>query len=174
MTLFQLCYIFLMYIPQYVFITYIKCININFSYLFYCQELGSITPKIDATAQTQHSCKQKWHPTIFIPTMYCNVTPDIRTGEVHSTTFDPELPQLLMLNWKCKIYIDVWSGGSIQQLLILTPEMYSEKFSNQEHPFHNFWSWTEKCQIYIHISYGLSCNITCITAISNLHFQKKI
>ena len=63
-------------------------------------------------------------------------------------------------------------------------------------PFHNFWSWTQKCilkyfpifggpfhnfssstqkwNIYIDIFYGVSYNIKHITAISNLSFQWKI
>ena len=36
---------------------------------------------------------------------------------------------------------------------------------------HNFWCWTQKCRFCFDIFYGVSCNITCITAISNLHFQ---
>ena len=38
----------------------------------------------------------------------------------------------------------------------------------------NFWSWTQKCKFCIDIFYGVSCNIKCITAISNLHLQEKI
>ena len=40
-------------------------------------------------------------------------------------------------------------------------------------PFHNLWSWTEKWKIYTDIFYGVSCNIKCITPISNLHLQYK-
>ena len=35
-------------------------------------------------------------------------------------------------------------------------------------------SWTQKCKFCIDIFYGVSCNIKCITAISNLHLQEKI
>ena len=35
----------------------------------------------------------------------------------------------------------------------------------------NFWCSSQKCKFHIDIFYGVSCNITCITAISNLHFQ---
>ena len=38
-------------------------------------------------------------------------------------------------------------------------------------PFHNFGSWTQKWKIYIDIFYGVSCNVRCNTAISNVHFQ---
>ena len=62
-------------------------------------------------------------------------------GGVHSTTFDSELRNEFK-------FFPILGG-----------------------PFHNFWSWTQKWKIYIDIFYGLSCNIKCITAISNLHFQ---
>ena len=38
----------------------------------------------------------------------------------------------------------------------------------------NFWCWTQKCKFCIDIFYWISCNIECITAISNLHLQEKI
>ena len=38
----------------------------------------------------------------------------------------------------------------------------------------NFWSWTQKCKFCTDIFYGVSCNIKCITAISNLHSKEKI
>ena len=38
-------------------------------------------------------------------------------------------------------------------------------------PLHNLWSWTQIWKLCIDIFYGVSCNIKCITAISNLHFQ---
>ena len=62
--------------------------------------------------------------------------------EVHSTTFDPELRNEL------------------------------KNLSNPgEHPFHNFWSWTQKLKFGIDNFYGVSSNIKCITDISNLYFQ---
>ena len=93
--------------------------------------------------QTQQSCKQKWHPTIVITTMHCNVTPDVRSGGPFCNFWS--LPQ----KWTQKI------------------------FPILEAPVHNFWSWTEKFKIYLDIFYGISCNIKCITAISHLHFHTK-
>ena len=59
------------------------------------------------------------------------------------------IPQLLILNSEMNLKIFPILGGSIPQLLILNWEMKD----------------------YIDIFYGVSCNIKCITGISNLHFQ---
>ena len=85
---------------------------------------------------------------------------------VDSTTFDPELRNELNFFFQS-------CGGAIPQLLILNWEMNLKFFSNLGDPFYNFWSWTEKWEIYIDVFYGVSYNIKCITAISNLHFQQK-
>ena len=47
---------------------------------------------------------------------------------------------------------------------------FSNLWGNQ---FSNFWSWTEKCKIYIDIFYWVSCNIKHITAISNCILNRK-
>ena len=56
---------------------------------FTAKKYPKLLPKLIAV-DTQQSWKQEWDVTIVIPTMHCNVTPDVTLG-VYSTTFDPEL-----------------------------------------------------------------------------------
>ena len=66
-----------------------------------------------------------------------------------------------------QICMDHWTVQAKVEFLKFPPDVRSGVGG----PFHNFWSWTEKWNIYIDIFYGVSCNIKHITAISNLHFQ---
>ena len=108
---------------------------------FTAKKHTKLLPKSIAV-HTHQSWKQEWDVTIVIPTMHCNVTPDV--------TF----------------------GGYIPQLLILNSQMKQKNFPIlQGGIFHNFSSWTQKWKIYIDIFYRVCCNIKHITAISNLYLQ---
>ena len=107
---------------------------------FTAKKHTKLLPKSIAV-HTHHSWKQEWDVTIVIPTIYCNVTPDV--------TF----------------------GGYIPQLLILNSQMKQKNFPIWGGIFHNCSSWTQKWKIYIDIFYRVCCNINHITAISNLYLQ---
>ena len=94
--------------------TDITCININFFYLFYCQELCYITPKIDTTT---HSSKLKTEMTAHNShthnALQCNTRCQV------GVPFHNFLPY----TQKCILkFFQSW-GGSIPQLFILNWEM---------------------------------------------------
>ena len=60
---------------------------------FTAKKHTKLLPKSIAV-HTHHSWKQEWDVTIVIPTMHCNVTPDV--------TFGGYIPQLLILNSQMK------------------------------------------------------------------------
>ena len=82
------------------------------------------------------------------------------------------IPQLLILNSEMNLKIFPIFERSIRQLLTLNSEMNLKIFPILRGPFHNFWPSTQKWKFCIDIFYGVSCNIKCITDISNLHFQQ--
>ena len=91
--------------------TDIACINIIFLYQFYCQEICWNTPKL-ISVHTHQSWKQKWHVTVVIPRMHCNVTPDV------SFCWEGRyIPQLAILDLKMH-FKNFQPGGTIPQLFI--------------------------------------------------------
>ena len=62
----------------------------TFPICFTAKKYTNLLPKLIAV-HTHQSWKQKWHMTIVIPRMHCNVTPDVSFwgGLVHTTTCYP-------------------------------------------------------------------------------------
>ena len=97
----------------------LRCINIKlFLPVLMPRNIWNYSQNLIAV-HTRQCWKQEWDVTIVIPTMHCNVTPDV--------TFGGYIPQLLILNSEMKLQIFPIPGGVHSTTFHL--ELRNERFT---------------------------------------------